>query len=390
MLPRVISTIVNPDGSDAVSPRSSVISGDVEALDKLLTFLFCGALGALSDVVGRKPLMAYSAFGFALTCFLQASAKKSLSLLYIADLVDGASSCMNNICQAYVTDASLPGRTAVNLGIFQGLSVAGAFILGFPLSAVLAAQYGRQAPMYVAAALGVVNGLIILGLAPESLPPSQRKAAINWREANPLGALKLLFGRTPLMAWSSAAFFLIWFGNACINSIFGNYVNHLFGWGEQESAPLLVLVGLMIAIAPATLVPWLGLKKSIEYGSLTYAIGLIGTALSTKVPKHLVISVLVASLGCIAVPALIAFIANQAASDERGAVLGGIETLNELCLALAHSTYGRTLALFISTKAPVANMPGAPFFLGAAFLIAGLGVMVHTFGSLPEAAAQFL
>ena len=130
--------------------------------------------------------------------------------------------------------------------------------------------------------------------------------------------------------------------------------------------------------------------KSIEYGSLTYAIGLIGTALSTKVPKHLVISVLVASLGCIAVPALIAFIANQAASDERGAVLGGIETLNELCLALAHSTYGRTLALFISTKAPVANMPGAPFFLGAAFLIAGLGVMVHTFGSLPEAAAQFL
>ena len=74
MLPRVISTIVNPDGSDAVSPRSSVISGDVEALDKLLTFLFCGALGALSDVVGRKPLMAYSAFGFALTCFLQASA----------------------------------------------------------------------------------------------------------------------------------------------------------------------------------------------------------------------------------------------------------------------------------------------------------------------------
>ena len=31
--------------------------------------------------------------------------------------------------------------------------------------------------------------------------------------------------------------------------------------------------------------------------------------------------------------------------------LAGTETLNELCLALAHTTYGRTLAYFISDKA---------------------------------------
>jgi hypothetical protein len=139
VLARVISTIVNPDGSDAVSPRSSVVGGDVEALDKILTFLFCGTLGALSDVVGRKPLMAYSALGFALTCFLQAQAGgKSLSLLFVADFVDGMSSCMNNVCQAYVADTSAPELRAKNLGVFMGVSVAGAFIIGFPLSAVIA------------------------------------------------------------------------------------------------------------------------------------------------------------------------------------------------------------------------------------------------------------
>ena len=99
VLARVISTIVNPDGSDAVSPKSSVVGGDVEALDKILTFLFCGGLGALSDKVGRKPLMAYSALGFAMTCFLQARATNGLALLYVADFVDGISSCMNNVCQ---------------------------------------------------------------------------------------------------------------------------------------------------------------------------------------------------------------------------------------------------------------------------------------------------
>lgn len=84
-------------------------------------------------------------------------------------------------------------------------------------------------------------------------------------QANPLGALRLLFGKTGLMRGSAAAFFLVWFSNACINSQFGNYVNHLFGWGPQESAPLLVLVGVMLAIAPRVLVPRLGLKHSVEY-----------------------------------------------------------------------------------------------------------------------------
>lgn len=63
---------------------------------------------------------------------------------------------------------------------------------------------------------------------------------LDLRSANPLGALNLLLGRSGIMRGSAAAYFLVWLGNACINSQFGNYVNHLFGWGPQESAPLLV------------------------------------------------------------------------------------------------------------------------------------------------------
>ena len=66
---------------------------------------------------------------------------------------------------------------------------------------------------------------------------------LDLRSANPLGALRLLLGRSGVMRGSAAAYFLVWLGNACINSQFGNYVNHLFGWGPQESAPLLVPAG---------------------------------------------------------------------------------------------------------------------------------------------------
>ena len=74
VLGRVISTVVNADGSPNVSPASSIVGGDVEALDKICTFLFVGFLGALSDILGRKPLMAYSALGFCLTCYIQVRA----------------------------------------------------------------------------------------------------------------------------------------------------------------------------------------------------------------------------------------------------------------------------------------------------------------------------
>ena len=74
VLGRVISTVVNSDGSPNVSPASSIVGGDVEALHKICTFLFVGFLGALSDVLGRKPLMAYSALGFCLTCYIQVRA----------------------------------------------------------------------------------------------------------------------------------------------------------------------------------------------------------------------------------------------------------------------------------------------------------------------------
>ena len=306
---------------------------------------------------------------------------------------------------------------------------AGAFILGFPISAILDAKYGLRAPMYVAAAVGLLNFVLIVLLVPESLPAEQRKVwlparprmhvpcpcharyahasacclhaahvlstwyahalqgkKLDLRSANPLGALNLLLGRSGIMRGSAAAYFLVWLGNACINSQFGNYVNHLFGWGPQESAPLLVpawsdhqtrtralarasanpgpnralaceavepsaaprlsplrhgthllhllpptpraqvLVGVMIAIAPPALVPRLGLKRSIEYGALVYALGLLCTAFAHS-PLKIIASTLLTSVGCICIPALVAFIANQAAPAERGALLGALETL---------------------------------------------------------------
>ena len=49
----------------------------------------------------------------------------AVQVLYLADFVDGVSSCMNTVCQAYVADASPRDRRAINLGIFQARELVG-------------------------------------------------------------------------------------------------------------------------------------------------------------------------------------------------------------------------------------------------------------------------
>ena len=132
-VPFMIRLIVDGDNAEKPSSESIALSGKVESVDKFLTFLGVGFLSALSDRYGRKPLMAWSAMGFMITNLIQANAVSSplataagegssIPLLYLADFVDGCSSCMLPLCQAYVSDCSSPKDLATNLGIFQGLS----------------------------------------------------------------------------------------------------------------------------------------------------------------------------------------------------------------------------------------------------------------------------
>ena len=115
------------------SPKSIALSGKVESVDKLLTFCGIGLLSSLSDIYGRKPIMAWSALGFAITNYLQAIAIElgrdpntshlAIPLVYAAKVVDGCSSCMLPLCQAYITDCTINEKDlASNLGLFAGLS----------------------------------------------------------------------------------------------------------------------------------------------------------------------------------------------------------------------------------------------------------------------------
>ena len=384
----LVRSIVDGPAALRASPKAIALSGKVESVDKLLTFLGIGFLCALSDVRGRVPLMAWSSLGFALTNLIQAQTKSSVSMLYLADLIDGCTSCMTPVCQAYVVDCSPPEKRAVNLGIFQGLSIGAAFVLAFPIGGVLGAKYGPRIPLLIAAGLQLVNALIVIFLTPESRPvPSRAGHKLDLKQANPIGVLRKLFGGSPLLRDAAVVFALISLARNALDAQFITYSSLRFGWTQQQSGPVMVIVGLMIGIAPRILVPLLGLKQAILLGTLIFAAGLVATGLAPT-PASFVGSILIVSIGCVCIPAVQGFLANLASPVERGALLGGLGSLSELTGAIGSTMYAGVLAAFNSEHPPLPNLAGAHFLLGSLLLLIAWVVATNAFATHGAAASR--
>jgi DHA1 family tetracycline resistance protein-like MFS transporter len=343
-IPYMIREIVDGSATATPSPQAIALSGNVEAVDKILTFCGIAFLSTLSDKFGRKPLIAWSSFGFAATNLLQAFAGRAPTLgaakvmLYVADIVDGCSSCMTPVCQAYVADCTAAAAAsgvsvaslASNLGIFQGISIGGAFVIAFPVGGLLGAKYGPRLPILLSAGFGIVNGLLAIFVTPESNPKAikeQMKTTksknsnkaktksnepsnkINLSEVNPITGLQKLMGigtnnipgfgtsSVRLLRTASLTYFLLSLARGSLDAQFVNYSYLRFGWTQAQSGPVLVMTGFMLAIVPRILVPLLGLQNSINYGLLVYAIGLASAGL-VSTSAQFVASIAIVAVGC--------------------------------------------------------------------------------------------
>lgn len=221
------------------------------------------------------------------------------------------------------------------------MQAGGAFIFAFPIGGILGAKYGPRLPLLVAAAIQFVNAMLILFVTPESNPKSQRQnVKLDLKEANPIGSIaRLFFSKNHLLLIGSASYFLASLARCSLDAQFANYSNIRFGWTQAQSGPVLVLVGLMLAVAPRLLVPRLGLKNSILGGLLVFAMGLTATGLAPT-PLGFVGGILIVAIGCTCLPSLQALLANLAPEGERGALLGAVGSITELTGSIGSTLYG--------------------------------------------------
>ena len=148
---------------------------------------------------------------------------------------------------------------------------------------------------------------------------------------------------------------------------------------QVQAGPVLVIVGLMLAIAPRVFISYFGLQKAILTGILVFALGLTGAGLAPT-PGSFIFSIFIVSVGCMCLPALQCVLANLANPGERGALLGAIGSLTELTGAIGSTMYAGLLAKFTADDAPFdGRMPGMHFIFGSLALLVAWGISAQGF-----------
>jgi MFS family permease len=135
----------------------------VFGLTKAVTNLF---MGALSDRVGRKPVIVVGAFVSALGGMVIASADQFTGMLLGTALIGlGGGSTFVGIMVA-MTEA-IPSRIGLAMGLFQ-LAAYGGSTLGTSLAGYLAVSYGLRQPFTVLMVISAVSAVAGFLLIPET------------------------------------------------------------------------------------------------------------------------------------------------------------------------------------------------------------------------------
>lgn len=377
VLPHLVVELIG--GSIA---RAAVWSGGFSALFMLMQFVFSPVQGALSDRFGRRTVILISSFGLGVDFILMALAPV-LWLLFVGRAISGVCAASFSTANAYIADITPKEKRAGAYGLL-GAAFGVGFIVGPALGGLLG-HYSLRLPFWVAAGLCLVNFTYAWFVLPESLAPEKRTAKVDWRHANPFGALQLL-RRYPQVLGLASVYLLINLAQFSLNSTYVLYTDYRYGWGPQAVGYTLGLVGLCSGLVQAVLVrklmPRFGERRLILVGLGVSAIGYVLFGISS-VPWIFLLGIPVMALGGLAGPPAQALMSHQVDAHEQGRLQGALTSLASLAGIFGPALFANLFALFISDHAPVPNLPDISFLLAAGLLVIA-GVLAARFTRPPS------
>jgi len=218
-------------------------------------------------------------------------------------------------------------------------------------------------------------GLFVL---PESLPQDKR-VPFSWKNANPLGALKLLRSH-PMLTGLASCHFLVSLAHVVLPSITVLYMHNRYGWDTRSVGLLLAGVGVCSLIVQGFLVKPV-VKRIRERRAMAVGLtfGAAGFVIYGLAPTGALfwIGVPVMALWALATPSLQTIMTSLVDATEQGRLQGALASLVGLASMIGPTLFTQIYALFISTRADL-GLPGAPFLLAAVLISVAMAVAWRT------------
>jgi len=356
VVPDLIKELIHADISEAAK-----YGGWLGFAYAFTQFIFSPVVGNLSDKYGRRPIILISLFGFTID-YIFLALSPNIYWLFIGRIIAGVTGASITTASAYIADISTNEDRAKNFGLI-GAAFGVGFIIG-PVIGGLLGHYGSRVPFYAAAVLCLINFLYGYFILPESLDQDHRRP-FDWKRANPIGSLKFL-GKHPEISTMVISLILIYIAGHAVQSNWNYFTMYLFNWDVKMVGISLGIIGFLVGLVQGLLIRWInpkiGNERSIYYGLLLYAIGMLLFAFATE-SWMMFVFLVPYCLGGICGPALQSVITQNIPSNQQGELQGALTSLISATSIVGPPLMTNLFYYFTHKSAPF-QFPGAPFFLG--------------------------
>ena len=333
----------------------------------LMQFTFSPILGALSDQFGRRPVLLISTLGLGLDYILMAVAP-NLAWLFVGRVISGITAASFSTANAYIADVTPADRRAGAFGL-----VGAAFGIGFVLGPAVGGFLGDvdpRLPFWLAAGLSLANAGYGYFVLPESLPRENRMG-FRWSRANPAGSLRLLAAHPQLLGLAGVAF-LYHLAHVVLPAVAVLYTSYRYGWDGKTMGLTLAAVGVASGLVQAVLIRpiinRLGERITLIVGLLFGTAGFTIYGLATSTIEFWA-GIPVMALWGLAGAAAMGIMSRLVGPSEQGQLQGANSSLMAVAGLIGPILFSYVFARSIEASAAW-KLPGAPFLLAAAMLLA--------------------
>src|SRR5690349_14849728 len=256
---------------------SPAVIGLLFAVFSIAQLIAAPALGDWSDRYGRRPVLIFSLLGTVVS-FVMLAVAHSLTMLFLARIVDGLSGGNISTARAYVADVTEPKDRARAYGLI-GAAFGLGFILGPALSGALS-HVSYTAPIWAAAAITLVATVMAWGWLPETV--HRARAGVG----NPFRYLPALLER-PIVRRVLIIDFVYWCAFAVFQTTFALFVSRRFGFTAARTGYFFAAFGVLGALIQGgmirPIVARLGDTTTFRLGLGCAALGLAAAAIAQSV-----------------------------------------------------------------------------------------------------------